>query len=114
MNYIRAYWNEIQNGHIVAPKRIIQQYKMLIDELDHPTDPWVFDEGIATRPIDFIQKFCKQSKGRWIGKEIELQLFQKAKFQAIFGFVHKDSKLRRCREVLTVEEIGRASCRERV
>lgn len=103
MNYIRAYWNEIQNGHIIVSKRIIQQYKILVDELDNPADPWVFDEEIATRPIDFIQKFCKQSKGRWIGKEIELQLFQKAKFQAIFGFVHKDSKLRRCREVITIE-----------
>lgn len=103
MNYIRQYWSEIENGHVIVSRRVRQQYKLLIDELDNPKDPWIFDEKIASRPIEFIQKFCKQSKGEWIGKEIELQLFQKAKIQAIFGFVHKDTKLRRCREVLTIE-----------
>lgn len=103
MNYIRQYWEEIEQSHIIVSKRIRQQYKLLIEELDYPCDPWVFDESIANRAIDFMEKFCKQSKGKWIGKEIELQLFQKAKFQAIFGFIHKDTKLRRCREVLTIE-----------
>jgi phage terminase large subunit-like protein len=103
MNFIQEYWNEIQKGNIVVGKRIIQQYKRLIDELNHPKDPWVFDEGLATRPITFIETFCKQSKGEWLGKEIQLQLFQKAKLQAIYGFVHKDTKFRRCRESLTIE-----------
>ncbi len=103
MNYIQQYFDRIESGDIAACKRIYQQYKLLTDELKHPVEPWIFDEEIATRPIDFIEKFCKQSKGKWIGKEIELQLFQKAKFQAIFGFVDKDTKLRRCREVLTIE-----------
>lgn len=103
MNYIRQYWEEIESGRIITSKRVCQQYKLLIDELDHPIDPWVFDERLANRPIEFIERFCKQSKGRWIGKEIELQLFQKAKFQAVFGFVDKKTKLRRCREVLTIE-----------
>jgi phage terminase large subunit-like protein len=103
MNYIRQYWEQIENGSVAVSRRVRQQYKILIDELDNPVDPWIFDEELAARPIDFIEKFCKQSKGKWIGQEIQLQLFQKAKFQAVFGFVHKDTKLRRCREVLTIE-----------
>lgn len=103
MDCIRDYWEEIQSGHIIVPRRIIQQYRPLVEELDHPKGPWVFDESKANAPISFIERFCKQSKGRWIGREIELQLFQKAKFQAIFGFVHADTGLRRCREVFSVE-----------
>lgn len=103
MNYILEYWDQIERGKVTVSKRIKQQYKRLVDELDNPKDPWVFDEKLANRPIQFMEAFCKQSKGEWLGKSIELQLFQKAKFQAIFGFVHKDTKYRRCREALTIE-----------
>lgn len=103
MNYIRQYGEEVRSGRVVSCRRLRQQYAALIRELDHPVDPWIFDEGKATAPIDFIEKFCRQSKGKWIGKKIELQLFQKAKLQAIYGFVHKETGLRRCREVLTIE-----------
>jgi phage terminase large subunit-like protein len=100
-NYIQEYWQQIQSGQVVACKRLTQQYKKLIDELKHPRDPWVFDIDKANQPIEFIERFCKHSKGKWIGKPVKLELFQKAKIQAVYGFVHKDTGLRRCREVLT-------------
>lgn len=103
MNWILKYWEEIENGKIVVGKRIHQQYKKLVEEIKNPKGPWMFDIKAANRPIEFIESFCKQSKGEWLGKEIELQLFQKAKFQAIFGFIHKETGFRRCREALTVE-----------
>jgi phage terminase large subunit-like protein len=102
VNYIREYCNKIQSGEIAACRRLIQQYTKIIDELDNPRDPWVFDLDRATRPIQFIEHFCKHSKGRWIGKPVKLELFQKAKLQAVYGFVHKDTMLRRCREVFTL------------
>ena len=102
-NYIRLYWEKIQSGEIVACKRLKQQYQKLVDELDNPRDPWVFDLEKATRPIEFIETFCRHSMGKWIGQPVKLELFQKAKLQAIFGFVHKETGLRRCREVLTIE-----------
>jgi len=105
MNYIREYWNKIQSGEIVACRRLIQQYQKFIDELDNPRDPWVFDLEKANRPIEFIEKFCRHSKGKWIGKPVKLELFQKAKIQAVYGFVHKETGLRRCREVFTM--VGR-------
>jgi phage terminase large subunit-like protein len=102
MNYIREYWAKIQAGEIVACKRLLQQYTKIIDELDNPREPWVFDLQKANRPIDFIESFCKHSKGKWIGKPVKLELFQKAKIQAVYGFVHKDTGMRRCREVFTL------------
>ena len=99
--YIEEYWQQIQSGKIVACKRTIQQYEKLIDELQRPRDSWVFDLDKANQPIEFIERFCKHSKGKWIGKPVRLELFQKAKIQAVYGFVHKDTGLRRCREVFT-------------
>lgn len=101
-NYILEYWNKIQSGEIAACRRLKQQYQKLVDEIHSPRDPWIFDIDKATRPIEFIERFCKHSKGKWIGKPVTLELFQKAKIQAVYGFVHKDTGFRRCREVFTL------------
>ena len=100
---MRDYWAKIQAGEIAACKRLRQQYEKLIHELDNPRPPWIFDMNRANQPIEFIERFCKHSKGRWIGQPVKLELFQKAKLQAVFGFVHADTGLRRCREIITVE-----------
>ena len=104
-NYILEYWDKIQKGEIVACRRLKQQYQKLVDEINNPKDPWTFDIEKANQPIEFIEKFCKHSKGKWIGKPVKLELFQKAQLQAIYGFVHKETGLRRCREVFTL--VGR-------
>ena len=38
--------------------------------------------------IKFIETFCKQSKGLNGGQPLELQLFQKAKIQLLFGCIN--------------------------
>jgi phage terminase large subunit-like protein len=105
MNHIIEYWQKIESGEIQACRRLKQQYQKIINEINHPRDPWIFDIDKANRPIEFIERFCKHSKGRWIGKGVTLELFQKAKMQAVYGFVHKDTGFRRAREVFTL--VGR-------
>jgi phage terminase large subunit-like protein len=102
VNYILEYWSKIQSGEIAACRRLKLQYQKIISEIENPRDPWFFDLEKASRPIIFIEKFSKHSKGRWIGQPFKLELFQKAKLQAVYGFVHKDTGLRRCREVFTL------------
>jgi Phage terminase-like protein, large subunit len=104
-NYILEYWEKIQTGEIQACRRLKQQYQKLVDELESPRGPWVFDPEKANRPIEFIERFCKHSKGKWAGKPVRLELFQKAKIQAVYGFVHRETGLRRAREALTI--VGR-------
>ena len=104
-NYILEYWEKIQSGEIKACRRLKQQYQKLVDELENPREPWVFDLEKANRPIEFIERFCKHSKGKWAGKPVRLELFQKAKIQAVYGFVHRETRFRRAREVLTI--VGR-------
>ena len=58
-----------------------------------------FDEAKGKRPIEFIERFLKQSKGKWNGKPLKLELFQKAMIEAAFGFVDENGK-RKYRKVI--------------
>lgn len=102
MTFLEEYGTKVLDGRIVACHRIKQVYEMLLNKLYKKTGPWIFDEELANRPIDFIETFCKQAQGQ-LGSPLSLELFQKAKFQSIFGFVHADTLLRQYNEVLTVE-----------
>lgn len=97
MNYIQEYWNQMQNNEITVSKRIYKQYEKLISEIDSPGQ-FVFDVEKANKPIHFIETFCKSSKGRWAGTNIELELFQKAYIAALFGFIDKETGFRRYKE----------------
>ena len=103
MTYIEEYYNKIMSGEIVACHRIKQVYSMLVDKLHHPEkyEPYIFDEELANLPIEFIETFIKQAQGE-LGANLKLELFQKAKHQAVFGFVHKDTYLRQYNEVLDI------------
>lgn len=100
MNYVNKYLKEIEAGHVIVPKKVRKIYEYLSDEIKHPSGKWAFSEEAAKRPIEFIEKFCRQSKGEWIGKPLKLQLFQKAYISALFGFVDKDTKQRRFKETI--------------
>lgn len=102
MTYIEEYYNKIVSGEIIACKRIKQVYKKLVDDIHNPKDNWIFDIELAEKPIIFIETFCKQAQGK-MGTALQLELFQKAKLQAIFGFVDKETRLRKYQEVLTIE-----------
>lgn len=100
MNYIRTYWNLIQNKSIKVSSKVYRQMEMLINDLDVPSK-YHFDEELANRPIEFIEKFCKHSKGKWAGKPVILDLWQKVIVQSIFGFVDINN-IRKYKEVLVI------------
>ena len=97
MNYITQYNDLLQRGKIPACRRIKAVYARLAAETAAP-GKYIFDEAKASRPIAFIEKFCRHSKGEWAGKPVALELFQKAFIQALFGFVDAQTGLRRYRE----------------
>jgi phage terminase large subunit-like protein len=98
MNYIAEYNAKIQSGEIAASKRVKAVYARLAVDTNSIRDGYVFDEARANRPIEFIERFCKHSKGEWAGQGIRLELFQKAFIQALFGFVDAQTGLRQYRE----------------
>lgn len=100
MTYLEQYGTAVLDNKIVACKRIKQVYEKLLTALYNPGE-YHFDEDIANRHINFIETFCKQAEGK-LGAPLRLELFQKAKFQAVFGFVD-DNDVRQYDECLTVE-----------
>lgn len=97
MNYLKAYLDAIEGGEIVVCKRIRKVYARLVYEAENP-GKYRFDEERANRPIEFIERFCKHSKGEWAGQPVRLELFQKAFISALFGFVDSETGLRKYRE----------------
>lgn len=98
MNYIAEYNAKIQSGEIAASRRVKAVYARLAADTNSIRDGYVFDEARANHPIEFIERFCKHSKGEWAGQGIRLELFQKAFIQALFGFVDAQTGLRQYRE----------------
>lgn len=102
MNWVREYYNAILSNDEVVSEKVKKVYEREVDWMDNPPDnfPYYFDEEAGERPIDFIEKFCKHSKGQFARTPIQLELFQKAKIQLVFGWLEKDSGYRRFREVV--------------
>ena len=98
MNYISMYNDCLQRGEIPACRRVKAVYSALARQTGQAGVRCVFDESRANRPIEFIERFCRHSKGEWAGKPVRLELFQKAFLQALFGFVDAETGLRRYRE----------------
>ena len=98
MNYIAEYNERLQRGEIPACRRVKAIYAQLAAQSAQTGGKYVFDEALAQRPIDFIERFCRHSKGEWAGKPVKLELFQKAFIQALFGFIDAETGLRRYRE----------------
>ncbi|KYH30747.1 phage terminase [Clostridium tepidiprofundi DSM 19306] len=99
MNYIIEYWKGIKSGKYIVSKRVHKQYEKLVNDINNPGQ-YIFDETKANKPIEFIERFCKHSKGEWAGKPVILELFQKAYISALFGFIDKYTGLRKYKETM--------------
>ena len=95
------YARDAVAGRVVVSKKVRQACERHLRDLEHQGTedfPWVFDEEKGFRPIDFIQRFCKPSKGNY--KRLELQPWQHFIIGSLYGWVHKDTRLRRFKEGL--------------
>ena len=109
MTYIEEYYKYLLRNPNKACHKVLTVYKKLVQDLYDPkqvsffneiteeqeTHTYIFDERKGNKPILFIEKFCKNSKGKWAGQSLKLELFQKAFIQALFGFVDKETGIRK-------------------
>ncbi len=114
MNYIKEYYKKIKTGAIVAPKKVKIVYERLVNDIDNPkvveiynektekteTHKYIYDNNRAIEAIEFIETFCKHSKGKVAGQPFILELWQKAFVSAIFGFIDNKTKLRKFRKAI--------------
>ena len=85
-NPIREYWQAIQDGREVVSKKVYKTYKHLIWKLDNPGE-YFYSPSRANHVIEFFENYCHHSKGKFGGKLVELELWEKALLAAVFGFV---------------------------
>lgn len=99
--YIEEYYKWIQNNPDKVCNKIKKIYKRLLEDTKKEKEVsflnvatgetekhiYKFDKAKGQRPIKFIETYIKQSKGKWNGKPLKLELFQKAMIEAAFGFV---------------------------
>lgn len=97
---LEQYFTAILDGKIIAGNKMKQAAEMILEQYANPNE-YHFDIDIANRHIEFIERFCKQPSGK-LGVPLKLEMFQKARFQTIFGFVD-DNGLRQYNEVLIIE-----------
>lgn len=105
-DYVSMYIDQIENKKVVVGKKIRQFYlnivKPIVDD-NHPKYRYDASEGAFF--IEFAERFCKQSKGKWRGKRVRMMLWQKAMFQTLLGVVDRETGKRRFNEAFIV--VGR-------
>lgn len=95
-NKIKKIYKKLEED--ISKEREVSFFNVATGEIENHT--YIFDEYLAHRPINFAEKYCKQSKGKWNGKRLQLELFQKAMLEAAFGFIDKDTRKRKYRKVI--------------
>jgi len=103
-NPIREYYEAIKSGEVVSLK-VYKVYKELIRIMDDPHSEWEYSAKRANHAIEFVENYCRHSKGKLGGKRFRLQLWQKALVAATFGIIHKITGLRKYTQVMLV--VGR-------
>lgn len=105
MVWIEEYLEAGKQGTIDIPKYVIKQYEAILPII-HGKDPrWYYNPALASKPIEFGERFCRQSKDEWRGKPIRYLLWQKAALSAIYGIVERGSDRRKFQKVFI--EVGK-------
>ena len=97
-NPILKYWKKIESGEEVVCKKIYYTYQKLAKDLEDKDSEYYYSPARANHAIEFIENYCKHSKGELGGKPLLLELWQKAMIATIFGFIDIEGnrKYHRC------------------
>ncbi|PGB25389.1 terminase [Bacillus toyonensis] len=101
-NPILEYWYKIKTKQEIVSDKVRRVYKKLVTDLSSTKTEWEYNAKRANHAIEFIENYCKHSKGRLGGKPFLLELWQKAMTAALFGFVHKIDGVRKYREFMLI------------
>jgi phage terminase large subunit-like protein len=97
-----AYTRAVLAGEVPACKWVKLAVQRQADDLQRETSedwPWVFDHDLASRPCEFIE-LLPHIKGKWARERrlIELEPWQCFILTTVFGWVHRETGLRRFKE----------------
>lgn len=89
-NSILEYYEQIKNGKVTVCDKIRKWYKHLSDKVINPTDGYHYEAKRGNHIIEFVENYCRHSKGKMGGQLVKLELWEKAWLAATFGFVDDD------------------------
>lgn len=98
VNYVRQYVRAIRAGTVTVSQPVRQVYERLDAEAADKSCPYRFSAKLGDHAIRFIETFCRHYEGEHAGQLVKLDLWEKAFLQALFGWIDRQSKLRRFRE----------------
>jgi phage terminase large subunit-like protein len=105
---ILQYAEDVLSGKQLASQKVIAACRRFVHDLEmegHREYPWRFDLNKALRPIEFIEKFLKPTKGDY--DKMEFMPWQHFVEGNVYGWVSKETGLRRFREALMI--VGRGN-----
>jgi len=101
---ILEYWNTFKQngGKNVVSQKIYLTYKHLVWKLKHDEQDFYYSNFRGNHVIEFIENYCRHSKGKMGGKKIVLELWEKAMLAAIFGFIDSNGNRQYQRATLII------------
>ena len=101
-NPIKEYWDLIESGQEVVSQKIYKTFKKVNADLNNKVSIWYYSNARANHIIEFIENYCKHSKGKMGGKPVILELWEKAILATMFGFIDIDGYRKYRESVLIV------------
>ena len=98
-NWIYTYYQGIKDGTYTVGRWITLVYEYIVRGLEQKL--FFFDQKKANAAIDWIETHCFHTEGPLAPRHLELEVWEKAFFSAVFGLVDKNG-LRQFREILLV------------
>ena len=96
--YIEQYADEIKKGNIIAGYWIKKELENLLDDLNDPR--YTFDPSHCYKRFRFQERFAFQTSSGFYMQPIQLMLWQKAYWEALYSFKMRDTGFRRFNESL--------------
>ncbi len=86
-NPILEYWEQIESGKEIVSEKIKKTYKKIVYDLTDNASEYYYSPKRANHVIEFIENYCKHSKGKMGGQPVILELWEKALLATVFGFI---------------------------
>lgn len=99
-NPVLEYWEKIQNKEIKVCDKIYRTYQKVVNDINNPGE-YFYSPNRANHILEFAENYCRHSKGKFGGKPVRLELWEKAHLATIFGFIDIDGN-RKYRESLLI------------
>ena len=99
-NPILEYWEAIESGKETVSKKVYKTYQKIVKDIQNP-GKYFYSHKRGNHIIEFAENYCKHSKGKYGGKPVVLELWEKALLSTVFGFIDINGN-RKYREAILI------------